>query len=66
MLSDLVSPKLSTIDYPGIKMGAMAAKTLIAQIKQRRDKLKITHETITIPTHCIIRESSLHNLKRSL
>jgi len=59
MLSDLITPKLSTIDYPGFLMGEMAAKTLIEQIKLRRKNKNVKDHTIVIPTEIILRESSV-------
>lgn len=59
MLSDLITPKLSTIDYPGFLMGEMAAKTLIEQIKLRRKNKNVKDHTIVIPTEIILRESSI-------
>lgn len=59
MLSDLITPKLSTIDYPGLLMGEVAAKELIERIKLKRKNKNIKDQTITIPTEIILRESSI-------
>jgi LacI family transcriptional regulator len=56
MLSDLITPKLSTIDYPGIQMGEVAAKELFKQLKSGK---KMRSKTITISSALIIRESSV-------
>jgi len=61
VLSDLVTPKLSTIDYPGMQMGEVAAKELIKQLKSSNKKTK--SKTITIPSTLIIRESTVKTLK---
>lgn len=58
MLSDLITPKLSTIDYPGLLMGEMAAKALIEQIKLHRKNKNFKDHTIFIPTEMILREST--------
>lgn len=59
ILSDLVTPKLSTIDYPGLLMGEMAAKALIEQIQLKRKNKIMKDHIITIPTEIILRESTL-------
>lgn len=64
MLSDLITPKLSTIDYPGFLMGEMAAKTLIDQIKLKRKNKNVKDHTIMIPTEIILRESSVRKKAR--
>ncbi|ANI88790.1 LacI family transcriptional regulator [Arachidicoccus ginsenosidimutans] len=58
-LGNLISPKLSTINYPGIKMGESAAKELFSLLKS---KGKTGHsKTIVIPSRLIIRESSVRD-----
>ena len=59
MLSDLITPKLSTINYPGFLMGETAAKTLLEQIKLKRKNKSFKDHTIMIPTEIILRESSI-------
>ncbi|UAY50858.1 LacI family DNA-binding transcriptional regulator [Ferruginibacter albus] len=56
VLCDLITPKLSTIEYPGMQMGEVAAKELIRQIKSNNIPKKT--KTITIPSKLIIRESA--------
>ncbi len=55
-ISHLVNPKLSTIDYPGMDMGEIAARQLISHLKGTSD-LKQTNEII-VRTALIIRDSS--------
>jgi len=55
----LITPKLSTINYPGTTMGEIAARELIKQLKIQDRQGKITHKTIIVPSEIIIRESSL-------
>ncbi|MDE1191077.1 MAG: LacI family DNA-binding transcriptional regulator [Arachidicoccus sp.] len=59
VIGDLIRPKLSTIDYPGIIMGEMAAKELIRQLKNKNKNIKLPSNTFVIPMSLIIRESSL-------
>ena len=61
VLSDLITPRLSTIDYPGIKMGEVAAKELFKQLQSSGKKTK--SKTITIPSAVIIRESTARILR---
>ncbi|MFT3680132.1 MAG: LacI family DNA-binding transcriptional regulator [Ferruginibacter sp.] len=56
VLGDLVTPKLSTIDYPGMQMGEVAAKELFKQLKSGSSNAR--SKTITIPSALIVRESS--------
>ncbi|MGF7232003.1 LacI family DNA-binding transcriptional regulator [Arachidicoccus sp.] len=58
-LGDLITPKLSTIDYPGILMGEVAAEELMKKIKLKKNNKKLIDQTITIPSEIIIRQSSL-------
>lgn len=54
-ITKLVEPNLTTIDYPGLQMGEMAAKNLIDRINGSSDLQKID---IIIPSELIIRQSS--------
>lgn len=54
-ITKLVEPNLTTIDYPGLQMGEMAAKNLIDRINGSADMQKID---IIIPSELIIRQSS--------
>ena len=60
-ISRIVEPTLTTIDYPGIDLGQIAAKNLIAHLKGESD-LKQT-STIIVRSELLVRESSLRNMK---
>ncbi|MEJ8817664.1 LacI family DNA-binding transcriptional regulator [Lacibacter sp. H407] len=56
-ISTLIEPQLTTIDYPGIDIGEIAARNLIAHLK---GDIKITQtNTIIVKSELIIRQSSL-------
>lgn len=56
-ISKIVEPQLTTINYPGIDIGEIAARNLIAHLK---GKIKITQtNTIIVKSELIIRKSSL-------
>lgn len=56
LISKLVEPQLSTIDYPGLDMGEIVARNLINHLKGISD-LKQT-STIVVRTELIVRASS--------
>ena len=56
-IGKVVSPKLTTINYPGFEMGQVAARTLINHLKGLWD-MSLTN-TVVIKSELIIRESSL-------
>jgi LacI family transcriptional regulator len=62
VLSDLITPKLSTIDYPGMQMGEVAAKELFKQLKSSNKKTR--SKTIIIPSALITRESTIKNSRQ--
>lgn len=53
----VISPKLTTINYPGFEMGQLAARSLISHLKGLWD-MNITN-TMVIKSELIVRESSL-------
>jgi LacI family transcriptional regulator len=55
----IVEPQLTTIDYPGIEMGEIAARNLINHLNGVSD-LKQTN-TIIVRSSLIVRQSSLRN-----
>ncbi len=57
LISRVVEPNLTTIDYPGHEMGEVAVRSLINYLNDSSD-LSITN-TITLRSEIIIRESSL-------
>jgi LacI family transcriptional regulator len=56
-ISKIVEPELTTINYPGIEIGEISARNLIAHLKGE-DNLTITN-TIIVKSELIIRKSSL-------
>jgi len=60
-ISKLVEPQMTTIDYPGIDMGEIAARNLINHLKGLSN-IKHTN-TIVVRSDLIIRGSSLKNKK---
>lgn len=58
-IGKVVSPKLTTINYPGFKIGQVAAHHLINHLKGLWD-LSLT-TTVVVKSELIIRESSLKN-----
>ncbi|ANI88791.1 LacI family transcriptional regulator [Arachidicoccus ginsenosidimutans] len=63
LIGDLITPRLSTIDYPGKQMGEVAAHELIKQLKSVDRHKKTSFKSIVIPSKMIIRESSLKKEK---
>jgi LacI family transcriptional regulator len=60
-ISKLVEPQMTTIDYPGIDMGEIAARNLISHLKGLSN-IKHTN-TIVVRSDLIIRQSSLRKNK---
>ncbi len=56
-VSRIVEPRLTTIDYPGVDMGEIAARNLINHLKGISD-LKQT-STIIVRSELVVRDSSL-------
>lgn len=61
-MSSVISPKLTTINQPGFKMGKISFKILLKEIKNRKNKIPIKFKTIELPTDLIIRESTNNKL----
>lgn len=60
-IGKVISPKLTTINYPGFEMGQVAARTLINHLKGVWD-MNLTN-TVIIKSELIVRESSLKKTK---
>ncbi len=56
-LSTVISPALSTINYPGMKLGEIAATNLISCLQG--ELVATISDTLVLPTELIIRQSSL-------
>ncbi|SHI97837.1 transcriptional regulator, LacI family [Mesonia phycicola] len=54
--STIISPKLTTVDQPGQKIGGTAVKYLIEELD---NETQLTNKTIEIKTHLVVRESTL-------
>jgi LacI family transcriptional regulator len=61
-IGKVISPKLTTINYPGFEMGLVAARSLINHLKGLWD-MNLTN-TIVIKSELIVRESSLKKGKK--
>lgn len=61
-IGKVISPKLTTINYPGFEMGQVAARSLINHLKGLWD-MNLTN-TIVIKSELIVRESSLKKGKK--
>jgi LacI family transcriptional regulator len=59
----LVEPKLTTINYPGITMGEVAAKTLLNSINEKENNKNTTSTSTDIESKLIIRASSTRKIK---
>ena len=57
-MSQVISPKLSTIDQPSYEMGTIAFNLLLKEIKSVREERPKVIENIILDTKIIIRESS--------
>lgn len=62
IIGKVVSPKLTTVNYPGFEMGQLAARSLISHLKGLWD-MTVT-STMVIKSELIIRESSLKKGKK--
>lgn len=61
-LAAMFRPSLSTVVQPKYDLGRIAAERLIGRIEGAIDKF----ETISLPTHLVIRESSMSRLKSKI
>lgn len=62
MISRLMEPKLSTINYPGFEMGEVAMKSLVHHLNGLLGEILQNTNTITLRSELIVRESSLRKL----
>jgi LacI family transcriptional regulator len=56
-IGKIVEPQLTTIDYPGIDIGEIAARNLISRLKGEADISQTN--TIIVESELIVRKSSL-------
>ncbi|WP_396143030.1 LacI family DNA-binding transcriptional regulator [Flavobacterium sp.] len=60
-MSQVITPKLSTIDQPSYEMGVNSFNLLLEEINQRKELLEFKPKTIELQTSIIERESTLGN-----
>ena len=58
--SIIIEPKLTTIDQPGNKIGAIAVQYLIDEINEENE---LNNKTVVIKTNLIVRDSSFNTIK---
>lgn len=58
VISRLVEPKITTIDYPGFEMGEVSMQLLINHLDESGDKAAHSANKLTIRSKLLIRESS--------
>ncbi len=57
-ISQVFTPKISTVDQPSHEMGTVAIKLLLEEINSYKDKIPFSPKTIELDTNLIVRESS--------
>jgi LacI family transcriptional regulator len=57
-ISQVFTPKISTVDQPSHEMGTVAIKLLLEEINSNKDKIPFSPKTIELDTNLIVRESS--------
>lgn len=58
-MSQVITPKLSTVDQPSYEMGVQSFKLLLEQMNANKDMISFSPKTIELTTTIIERESSL-------
>ncbi|PRY90396.1 LacI family DNA-binding transcriptional regulator [Mongoliibacter ruber] len=61
VISRLVEPNITTINYPGYEMGEIAMNNLVNHLNRKSDSVLERKNRITLPSELIIRESSKKN-----
>lgn len=57
-MSQVITPKLSSVDQPSLEMGVVAFRLLLEEIACNRDEKKYIPRTIELGTKVVVRESS--------
>ncbi|MBC5838605.1 LacI family DNA-binding transcriptional regulator [Flavobacterium muglaense] len=57
-MSQVVTPKLSTVEQPSTEMGLAAFALLLEEMNCHRDNLPFTPRTVVLPTELLVREST--------
>ena len=60
-MSQVITPKLSSVDQPSLEMGVVAFNLLLEEIISRKDGIPFTPKTIELKTKVIERNSSNKN-----
>lgn len=60
-ISQVITPKLSSIRQPDHEMGVEAARVLLKEINQRKHNIPVVPELIELETGLVIRESTIKN-----
>jgi LacI family transcriptional regulator len=64
VISRLIEPNITTVNYPGFEMGEVAMKNLIGNIQGNADGTSQSTNKITLRSELIIRESTKRNQKK--
>lgn len=57
-MTNVTTPKLSTVNQPGFEMGAKAFELLLDEIKSKKEEVPFQHKIVELPTQLIIRDST--------
>jgi LacI family transcriptional regulator len=57
-MSQVITPKLSTVEQPSHEMGIAAFNLLLEEMVARKEESEFSHKTIELDTQIIVRESS--------
>lgn len=60
-MSQVLTPKLSTVEQPSLEMGIIAFNLLLEEMNCHKDNLPFKPRTIVLKTEVIIRESTIKN-----
>ncbi|MBF6641169.1 LacI family DNA-binding transcriptional regulator [Flavobacterium sp. J49] len=60
-MSQVITPKLSTVDQPSFEMGVQSFKLLLEEINAKKEMLPFQPKTIELETDIIERDSTLKN-----
>lgn len=60
-MSQVITPKLSTVDQPSHEMGIASFNLLLEEINSRKEGIQFNPRTIELDTSIIVRDSSLRN-----
>jgi LacI family transcriptional regulator len=62
-MSQVITPKLSTVDQPSYEMGVVAFSLLLEEILCRKEGIRFLPKTIELETKIIERDSSLKSTR---